>query len=99
MQFYKPTSGLILEYLASDSRAISFCIFVIHVYIVSVSFVAIVTDSAQSGLSQNLFPKKLLSTPMISGFLFTILHTGPPESPKHVPSKFIDDKRQRIIYA
>ena len=74
-----------LEYLASDSRAISLSIFVIHLYIVSVSFVAIVTDSAQSGLSQNLFPNRLLSTPIISALLLTILHTGPPESPTHVP--------------
>ena len=87
-----------LEYLASDSRAISFTIFVIHLYIVSVSFVAIVTDSAQSGLSQNLFPNILLSTPIISGFLFFILHTGPPESPTHVPQKSKDDKRQMYIY-
>ena len=82
-----------LEYLVSDSLAISFCILVIHLYIVSVSFVAIVTDSAQSGLSQNLFPNTLASTAIISGSLFTILHTGPPESPRHPPSKLIDHKK------
>ena len=97
MRFYKITRGLMLEYLVSVSRAISFCILVIHLYIVSVSFVAIVTDSAQSGLSQNLFPNTLASTAIISGSLFTILHTGPPESPRHPPSKFVDHKNEMDV--
>ena len=77
---------------------ISSTIFNIQSCILALSLVAFIDPVEHLGFWKSLLSEtRPCVTPMISRLPFLILHTGPPESPQHVPWKYIDGKRYQDI--